>query len=120
LGRCLEFMSNPESLSVIKTIGFIACWQELFIFAGTSLTSSISFYPQIDGQAEMVNQRVERYLHDYVRSWIEWLHLGEHYCNTTHDSLSDHLDSTEDVCRHAQGGAQLRDWGRGFLEGAAT
>jgi hypothetical protein len=35
----------------------------------------------------MVNQRPERYLHDYVRSWIEWLHLDEHCYDTTHDSL---------------------------------
>lgn len=58
-----------------------ACWQELFRFAGTSLTSNTSFYSQMDGQAGMVNQPVERYLHDYG------LHLGEHCCNTTHDSL---------------------------------
>jgi hypothetical protein len=51
------------------------------------LIPSINFYPQTDGQVEMVNPQTERYLHDYVRSWIEWLHLGEHCYDTTHDSL---------------------------------
>jgi hypothetical protein len=64
-----------------------ACWQELLRIAGTCLTPNISLYSQTDGQTKMVNQRAERYLRDYVRSWIEWLHLGEHCYNTTHDSL---------------------------------
>jgi hypothetical protein len=64
-----------------------ACWQELLIFVGTGLTPSTSFYPQSDGQEEMLNQQVERYLHEYEISWIEWLHLGENYCETTHDIL---------------------------------
>jgi hypothetical protein len=35
----------------------------------------------------VVDRRTERYLHDYVRSWIDWLHLGERCFDTTHDSL---------------------------------
>jgi hypothetical protein len=88
MGRCLESMSNQESFPVIETTCFIVhIGRMLLIFASTGLTPSISFYPQTNGQEEMVNQWVERYLHDYVRSWIEWLHLGENFYETTHDSL---------------------------------
>jgi hypothetical protein len=59
----------------------------LLRFVGIGLTPSIKFYPQTNGQAEMVNRRPDRYLHDYVRSWIEWLHLDDHLYNTTHDIL---------------------------------
>jgi hypothetical protein len=88
LGEMFRVHEQPRVIVSDQDNKFLsACWQELFRFAGTGLTSSTSFYPQTDGQEEMVNQRVERYLHDYVRSWIEWLHLGEHCCDTTHDSL---------------------------------
>jgi hypothetical protein len=40
----------------------------------------------------VVDQRTERYFHDYMRSWIEWLHLGENCSNTTHDSLKSTWD----------------------------
>jgi hypothetical protein len=50
------------------------------------LTSRISDYLQTIGQAMVVDRRTEGYLHDYVRSWIEWLHLGKHCSYTTHDS----------------------------------
>jgi len=88
LGEMFRIHEQPKVIVSDWDNKFLsACWQEMFRFAGRWLTSSTSFYPQMDGQAEMVNQWVERYLHDYVRSWIEWLHLGDHCCDTTHDSL---------------------------------
>jgi hypothetical protein len=62
-------------------------WQRLFRSTGTGLTPNISDYLQTVGQVVVVDRRIERYLHDYVRSWIEWLHLGKHCCDTTHDTL---------------------------------
>jgi hypothetical protein len=44
-------------------------------------------YLQTVDRAEMVDRRAEGHQHDYVRSWIEWLHRGEHCNDTTHDSL---------------------------------
>lgn len=45
-------------------------WKRLFRSTGTGLTPSISDYLQTIGQAMVVGRRAERYLHDYVRSWI--------------------------------------------------
>ena len=63
-------------------------WQELFRLAGTSLTPSTSYHPQIDGQTEIVNKWIEGYLRNYVTgqqtTWIKWLHLGEYCYNTTY------------------------------------
>jgi hypothetical protein len=41
-------------------------WQELFRLVGTSLTPSFNYYPQTDGQIEIVNKWVEGYLKNYV------------------------------------------------------
>jgi hypothetical protein len=66
-------------------------WRELFQLVGTELTPSTSYHPQTDGQTEIVNKWVEGYLRNYVgrqqRTWVKWLHLGEHCYNTTFRSL---------------------------------
>ena len=65
-----------------------AFWQELFRLVGTELATSTSYYPQSDGQTEIVNKWVEGYQRNYVagqqRTWIKWLHLGEYCYNTTY------------------------------------
>jgi hypothetical protein len=62
-------------------------WRELFQLVGTELTPSTNYHPQTDGQIEIVNKWVEGYLRNYVggqlRTWVKWLHLGEHCHNTT-------------------------------------
>jgi hypothetical protein len=62
-------------------------WKRLIRSTGTGLTPRFSDYLQTVGQTMVVDRRIEGYLHDYVRSWIEWLHLGEPCSDTTHDSL---------------------------------
>jgi hypothetical protein len=62
-------------------------WKRMIRPTGTGLTPSVSEYLLTDGQAMVVDRRTERYLHNYMRSWIACLHLGEHCSNTTHDSL---------------------------------
>jgi hypothetical protein len=41
----------------------------------------------MDGQTEIINKWVKGYLRNYVggqhRTWVKWLHLGEHCYNTT-------------------------------------
>ena len=63
-------------------------WQELFRLVGTELTPSTSYYPQMNGQTEIVNKWLEGYLRNYVsgqqRAWLRWLHLGEYCYNTSH------------------------------------
>jgi hypothetical protein len=62
-------------------------WRELFRLVGIELAPSTSYHPQTDGQTEIVNKWVEGYLRNYVggqqRMWVKWLHLGEHFYNTT-------------------------------------
>jgi hypothetical protein len=62
-------------------------WRELFILVGTKLTPNTSYQPHTDGKTEIVNKLVEGYLRNYVggqqRTWVKWLHLGEHCYNTT-------------------------------------
>ena len=69
-----------------KFIG--AFWQELFRLVGTELAMSTSYHLQSDGKTEIVNKWIEGYLRNYVagqqRTWIKWIHLGEHCYNTTH------------------------------------
>jgi hypothetical protein len=51
------------------------------------LTPRTIYHPQTYGQTEIVNKWVEGYLRNYVggqqRTWVNWLHLGEHCYNTT-------------------------------------
>ena len=63
-------------------------WKELFKLAGTELTPSTIYHPQIDGQTKIVNKWVEGYLRNYVtgqqNAWVKWLYLGEYCYNNTH------------------------------------
>jgi hypothetical protein len=62
-------------------------WRELFRLVGTKLTPNTIYHPHTDGKTEIINKWVEGYLRNYVggqqRTWVRWLHLGEHCYNTT-------------------------------------
>jgi hypothetical protein len=62
-------------------------WRELFRLVRTKLTRNTRYHPRTDGHTEIVNKWVERYLRNYVggqqRTWVRWLHLGEHCYKTT-------------------------------------
>jgi hypothetical protein len=78
----------PKNIVSDRDSRFIGTfWRELFRLVGTELTPSTSYHPQTDGQTEIVNKWVEGYLRNYVggqqRTWVKWLHLGEHCYNTT-------------------------------------
>ena len=67
-------------------------WQELMKLQGIQLAMSSAYHPQIDGQTEVVNRSLERYLRafatDKPASWVEWLPLAEFWFNTNfHTSL---------------------------------
>jgi hypothetical protein len=53
----------PKNIVSDKDSRFIGTfWRELFRLVGTELTPSTSYYPQTDGQTEIVNKWVEGYL----------------------------------------------------------
>jgi hypothetical protein len=62
-------------------------WQALFQLQGTQLCMSSSYYPQSDGQTEVMNRTLEQYLRcfagDQPRKWVEWLPLAEFSYNTS-------------------------------------
>ena len=67
-------------------------WQELFCTLGVGLHYSSSYYPQIDGQSERVNQCLESYLRymcsEHPSHWSDWLPSAELWYNTNfHTSL---------------------------------
>ena len=72
-------------------------WQELFKLQGTQLHLSTTYHPQTNGQTEVVNKCLEKYLRCFVskkqHQWVQWLPLAEmvvqHYIpyNHSHDSL---------------------------------
>jgi transposase InsO family protein len=78
----------PKNIVSDRDSRFIGTsWRELFRLVGTKLTPSTSYHPQTDGQIKIFNKWVEGYLRNYVggqhRTWVKWLHLGEHFYNTT-------------------------------------
>ena len=52
-------------------------WRELFKLQGTELHTSSAYYPESDGQTEVVNRCLETYLHcfagDKPRQWLAFL-----------------------------------------------
>ena len=62
---------------------------EIFIFClGAQLAHSSSYYPQFDGQTEIVNKCLEEYaMHCFVSDkktkWVKWLPLTEWWYDTS-------------------------------------
>jgi len=78
----------PKNIISDRDSRFIGTfWRELFQLVGKELTPSTNYHPQTDGQTEIFKKWVEGYLRNYVggkqRTWVKWLHLGEHCYNTT-------------------------------------
>lgn len=67
-------------------------WQEFFKLQGSQLCLSTAYYPQFDGETEIVNKCLENYLRcmcgDCPKHWAKWLSLTEWWYNTSfHSSI---------------------------------
>ena len=62
-------------------------WCELFRLQKTRSLRNTTFHPQTDGQSEIVNKGVERYLRCFVngqpKKWTRWIHWAEFSYNTS-------------------------------------
>jgi hypothetical protein len=70
-------------------------WRELLKLYNTTLMTSTTYHPQIDGQSEMVNHCLEMYLsccvHETPKRWKIWIPLAKFWYNS---SLHSSLEST--------------------------
>lgn len=90
-----EFIANifrlngiPLTIVSDRDKNFISSfWQALFKLQGSVLCMSSSYYPQTDGQTEVVNRILEQYLRCFVgdrpKKWVDWLHWAEYSYNTS-------------------------------------
>jgi hypothetical protein len=67
-------------------------WQELFKLQGTQLHLNTAYYPQTDGQIEVVNKCLETYLRCFSserkNQWAQWLALVECWYNTSYHTTN--------------------------------
>lgn len=65
-----------------------AFWKALFTLQRTGLCLSSAYHPQTDGQTEVINRCLEKYLRclagDRPKQWAKWLPLAEWWYNTTY------------------------------------
>ena len=83
----------PSSITFDRDRVFISqFWAELFCLSGTSLRHSTTYYPQTNGQTEVVNCSLETYLccfsSTHPKKWSTWLHWAEFSFNTTYQSAT--------------------------------
>jgi hypothetical protein len=83
----------PRSLVSDRDRIFISqFWRELLKLSGTQLRMSTAYYPETDGQTEVLNRSLEQYLRAFVHHkpslWLTFLPLAERSYNTTKHSAT--------------------------------
>jgi transposase InsO family protein len=67
-------------------------WQEIFKLQGTQLHLSTTYHPQFDGQNEVFNKCLEKYLMCFAskrkNQWAQWLPLVEWRYNTSYHTAT--------------------------------
>jgi hypothetical protein len=67
-------------------------WQERFKLQGTQFHLSTTYHPQTDGQTEVVNKCLEKYLRCFTsekkNQWAQWLPLAEWWYNTSYHTTT--------------------------------
>jgi hypothetical protein len=75
-------------------------WQELFKLKGTQLHLNTTYHPQMNGQTEVVNKCLERYLRCFAsenkNQCTQWLPLSEWWYNTSYHTTT-HMTHFEAV-----------------------
>jgi len=65
-------------------------WRELMRLVGTKLHMTSAFHPQSDGQTEVVNRVIVKYMRcftgDRPRQWLRWLPWAEYVYNTAYQT----------------------------------
>ena len=78
----------PKTIILDRGPQFIfLIWQKLCKMLGIKSKLSTAFHPEIDGQSEKSNQKMERYLRAYVNyqqdDWFDWLLMAEFASNAS-------------------------------------
>ena len=67
-------------------------WTDFFRLQSTSLNHSSAYYPQSDGQTEVVNRSIETYLRYFIgdkpKQWVKWLPWAEFWYNTSYHTTT--------------------------------
>ena len=62
-------------------------WTETFVVAGTKLKYSKTFHPHMDGQIEVINKCLKKYLWCFAggcpKRWLDWLSWAKYWFNTS-------------------------------------
>ena len=76
-----DIVSNRNSRFISHT------WKDFLSVSGIRPRMSVAFYPQTDGQTDIVNQVVEAYLWPYINQeqddWVDLLPMAEHAYNNS-------------------------------------
>lgn len=67
-------------------------WQHLCRMLKITSKLSTAYHPETDGQSEIVNSEMERYLRSYVNyqqdDWVQWLHMAEFAANNSESATT--------------------------------
>lgn len=88
----------PSTIVSDQDLVFISnFWESFFKLNDFLLCHSSTYYPQFDGQTEVLNHTLEHFLLSFVRdkptSWVKWLPWAEWLYNTTYHSALPQIGS---------------------------
>jgi hypothetical protein len=90
--KTMKLHGIPSSIVSDRDLVFTGnFWWELFRLAGVKLKLSSAFHPQLDGQSEVTNKIIAKYLQrlvgDRSSTWLQWLAWAEFCYNSSVEAL---------------------------------